>query len=197
MEKGGRLITGYTVSVEAGARTISIGSRADPCPQPRVRADHTSPDHAHAVPPQGYIQNMQRWDSEHAVSSSRRARALIRGGVGGGDRGGGGGVGGGGRHDAPPLCVLRREPVRRVPTRHVRGMSGGAWQACPALLRPGACLDGGSCRSRGRLRPAGGRPSSRPTGTHSARESEGRAPRQRGRRRAAADRAPPSLPTSP
>ena len=80
---------------------------------------------------------MQRWDSEHAASSSRRARALIRGGVGGGDRGGGGGVGGGGRHDAPPLCVLRREPVRRVPTRHVRGMSGGAWQTCPALLRPG------------------------------------------------------------
>mmetsp|Transcript_6974 Transcript_6974/g.20408 ORF Transcript_6974/g.20408 Transcript_6974/m.20408 type:complete len:238 (-) Transcript_6974:100-813(-) len=60
---------------------------------------------------------MQRWDSEHAASSSRRARALIRGGVGGGDRGGGGGVDGGGRHDAPPLCVLRREPVRRVPRR--------------------------------------------------------------------------------
>mmetsp|Transcript_1706 Transcript_1706/g.4645 ORF Transcript_1706/g.4645 Transcript_1706/m.4645 type:complete len:307 (-) Transcript_1706:366-1286(-) len=47
--------------------------------------------------------------------------------------------------------------------RHVRGMSGGAWQTCPALLRPGACLDGGSCRSSGRLRPAGGGPSSRPS----------------------------------
>mmetsp|Transcript_1706 Transcript_1706/g.4646 ORF Transcript_1706/g.4646 Transcript_1706/m.4646 type:complete len:224 (-) Transcript_1706:583-1254(-) len=78
---------------------------------------------------------MQRWDSEHAASSSRRARALIRGGVGGGDRGGGGGVDGGGRHDAPPLCVLRREPVRRVPTTrpgHVWGRVADVSRTAPS-----------------------------------------------------------------
>jgi len=48
---GGDSSQGTPSPIEAGARTISIGSRADPCPQPRVRADHTSPDHAHAVPP--------------------------------------------------------------------------------------------------------------------------------------------------